>query len=84
MDGYEVLRPAPDEATPEEDDFLLLFRNRRRIVLMMDDLTRYVASKTNLREFAERLGRHTSTWVVISTCRDGPELETRIGSRTSL
>jgi tetratricopeptide (TPR) repeat protein len=70
-----VLKPREDSVVPSDNDFSLVVQGRRVIVLV-DDLTRYVGSKTNLVTFSERLSAHASWWVVVSTCRDGPELET--------
>jgi tetratricopeptide (TPR) repeat protein len=74
MYGYEVLKPNPKKELPE--DFSLLVKEDQRVVLLLDDVTKYVGSKIDLTELGARLGRHASSWVVASTCRDGPELRT--------
>jgi tetratricopeptide (TPR) repeat protein len=73
MEGYKVVVPKATEQVPDEAAFSLLLEDER-VVLLLDDLTRYVDAKVDLREFWERLRRHTSLIVVASTCRDGPEL----------
>lgn len=73
MDGYEILRPKKEEKAPDEDNFSLLLEGKR-VVLLLDDLNDYVDRELDLRDFEERLGRHASSWVVASTCRDDPEL----------
>jgi tetratricopeptide (TPR) repeat protein len=73
MEGYKVVVPKPTEEVPEEGAFSLLLEGEH-VVLLLDDLTRYVEAKLDLREFWERLRRHASLIVVASTCRDGPEL----------
>jgi hypothetical protein len=74
MEGYELLRPKR-EKVPDDDHFSLLF-GERRIIVLLDDITQYVDSDMDLYEFARRLGQYASSWVVASTCRDGPELGT--------
>jgi hypothetical protein len=73
MDGYKILRTKKEEKVPDEDTFSLLLQGKR-VVLLLEDLNDYVDRELDLREFGEWLGRHASSWVVTSTCRDGPEL----------
>jgi len=73
LEGCVVVAPKANEKAPSDEAFSLLLKDRR-VVLLLDDLTRYVDAEVDLREFWERLGRHTSSRVVAATCRDGPEL----------
>lgn len=76
LEDHVVVVPKVNEKVPSDEAFSLLLKDRR-VVLLLDDLTRYVDAEVDLREFWEKLGRHTShpsSRVVAATCRDGPEL----------
>ncbi len=83
MDEYEILIPKKDEKVPDETDFSLLLEDHQ-IVLLLDDLTQYVASYTDLQDLGKRLSNHARTWVVACTCRDGAELRAVKDGSTSL
>jgi membrane protein implicated in regulation of membrane protease activity len=73
MDGYHVVSPKLKDGLSHEDIGLLL--KGRKIVLLLDDLTNYVGAGLDLRELGKSLNRNQVSWVVASTCRDGPQLE---------
>ena len=84
LEDHVVVVPKVNEKVPSDETFSFLLKGRR-VVLLLDDLTRYVDTEVNLREFWQRLGHHASSRVVASTCRDNPELSAvRDGSKQSL
>jgi len=80
MDGYHVVSPKKGDLPGDEDIGLLL--KGREIVLLLDDLTNYVGAGLDLRELGRSLNRNQVSWVVASTCRDGPELESVRNAQT--
>jgi hypothetical protein len=73
MDGYDVVSPKI-KAGPGDEDIGLLLKGRK-VVLLLDDLTNYVGADLDLRELGRSFNRNRVSWVVASTCRDGPQLE---------
>ena len=73
LEDHVVVVPKVNDKVPSDEAFSLLLKDSR-VVLLLDDLTRYVDAEVDLREFWEKLGRHTSSRVVAATCRNGPEL----------
>jgi hypothetical protein len=73
MKGYAVLSPTRGKDVPGDAVFSLVTRGRR-VILLLEDLNDYVGLKTPLQEFASKLDRYASEWVVASACGDGPEM----------
>lgn len=78
---YLIVSPKVGEV-PTEEDIDLLF-NGHKVVLLLDNLTNYVGAELNLEEVGKSLTRQQVSWVVASTCRDGPELESVRNAETN-
>jgi tetratricopeptide (TPR) repeat protein len=73
LDGYDVVSPKLKDGPGDEDIGLLL--KARKVVLLLDDLTNYAGAALDLHELGKSFNRNRVRWVVASTCRDGPQLE---------
>lgn len=73
MPGYQVVRPSLSKGMPGEDAFALV--DGKNVILLLEDLHEWVRSMIDLPEFQRELSGRAQSFVVASTCRDGPELK---------
>lgn len=73
MPGYQVVRPSLSKGMPGEDAFALV--DGKNVILLLEDLHDWVRSMIDLPEFQRELSGRAQSFVVASTCRDGPELK---------
>jgi tetratricopeptide (TPR) repeat protein len=72
MNGYLVVKPFLSKGLPGDDALELV--DGKNVILLLEDLHEYVGRQIDLPELRRMLSDRTSSCIVASTCRDGPEL----------